>query len=122
MRATQATVVSRVFQTCARVPPGRCTRAASAEARASSNQCQACPETTRSALASGSGIASADPIRADAPGTARRSWSSMPSDGSTAVTSSPRATSERVSLPVPAPRSTTVRAPGGTSQSTDASG
>ena len=42
-----------------------------------------------------------------APGTAARSCSSISASGSTAVTRCPSATSERVSLPVPAPRSTT---------------
>ena len=45
--------------------------------------------------------------RAVASGTAARSWSSISGSGSTAVTRWPRSTSVRVSLPVPAPRSTT---------------
>ena len=53
------------------------------------------------------GIDSAVPASGIAPGTADRSCASISGIGSTAVTRCPSATSERVSFPVPAPRSTT---------------
>ena len=49
------------------------------------------------------------PASGVAPGTAAASCASISGSGSTAVTRCPSATSERVSLPVPAPRSTTSR-------------
>ena len=70
--------------------------------------------------------ASAWPARTSAAGAVRSNTARMPATGSTAITRSPRASSGRVSLPVPAPISST-RAPGAspsraTSQSTAAAG
>jgi hypothetical protein len=62
-RATQGTLSSRMFQTRPSTPPGRSTRAISADAATGSTQCQACPRTTASTLASGSGRRSADPTK-----------------------------------------------------------
>ena len=105
--ATHCSASSRAFQTSASRPPGRSTRAISGSAGPWSNQWNACAHVTTSAEPSGSGIDSALPITASASGTAARSCASISASGSTAVTRCPRATSERVSFPVPAPRSTT---------------
>ena len=115
--ATQPTRSSRSFHTRPSVPPGDSTRATSGAARTGSTQCQACANSTASTDPSGSGICSAVPASAGVPGSTRVSSARMPSDGSTATTSRPRATSWRVSFPVPAPRSRTRRAVGGSSQS-----
>ena len=77
---------------------------------------------TTSAEPSGSGIDSALPITASASGTAARSSPSISGSGSTAVTRCPSATSERVSFPVPAPRSTTSQGVSPASQRTASSG
>jgi len=116
--ATHGSASSRMFQTSDRVPPGTRTRAISGTASAASNQCQAWATTTASTLASPSGIRSAVPASTAAPGTAAASCSRIAREGSTAVTVSPASTSERVSLPVPAPRSSTLLARRGTSHST----
>src|SRR5690606_29128358 len=120
-RPTQSTALSRTFHTMPRRPPGRSTRAISGCA-AGENQCHACATSTASTLASGSGTDSAEPASACAPGTVCARRSRIASDGSTATTSRPRATRRSVSLPVPAARSRTLRAPVGRSQSTAASG
>jgi hypothetical protein len=93
------------------VPPGTSTRAISGPATAMSNQCIAWPATTASTQPSGSGIDSALPARAGTAGSAPDSSASIAGSGSTATTSAPTATNAAVSLPVPAPRSST-RAPG----------
>ena len=73
------------FQNNASAPPGRSTRAISGSASGQSNQWNDSPQKTASALASGSGIASAVPASTSASGgrSAR-----MPSSGSTAITRS----------------------------------
>ena len=60
--------------------------------------------------------------RMDARAAPTSSSARISSSGSTAVTRWPRATSARVSLPVPAPRSTTSHGPSPTSQRTASSG
>ena len=114
---------SRVFQTSASRPPGRRTRAISGSATAWSNQWNAWPEATTSADASGSGMISAVPgsPRARKSGVGELGRAS-PASGSTAVTRCPRATSARLSFPVPAPRSTTSRGSSPASQRTASSG
>jgi hypothetical protein len=72
-----------------------------------SNQCRALPANTASTDASGSGIASALPGRARTVGSALRNSLSIAGSGSTAMTWAPNASSVAVSLPVPAPRSST---------------
>ena len=69
-RAIHGSRSSRVFQTSARRPPGRSTRAISGSATAWSNQWKDCAQVTTSANASGSGITSASPRIALAPGAA----------------------------------------------------
>ncbi len=120
--ATQPCESSRVFQTRAIRPPGRSTRTISESATSWSNQWNACAHVTTSAEPSASGMDSALPRTAVAPGTACRSSASISSSGSTAVTRWPSATSERVSLPVPAPRSTTSHGSSPASQRTASSG
>src|SRR5262249_53186774 len=71
------------------------------------------PASTES---SATGIDSARPASASAEGTTSSSTPRIASSGSTAITRSNRRTRSRVSLPVPAPRSTTV-APGPSSRS-----
>ncbi|GIF13846.1 hypothetical protein Ate01nite_38780 [Actinoplanes teichomyceticus] len=104
------------------MPPGRSTRAISGIARRGSTQCQAWAITAASTQASGSGMRSADPACTATPGTAATSCSRMGADGSTATTSRPAATSCSVNLPVPAPRSRTVRAGSGAAQATACGG
>ncbi len=77
---------------------------------------------TTSALPSGSGIASALPSTTRAAGAVRSIQARMAASGSTATTRWPRAASERVSFPVPAPRSTTSCGPSPASQRTASSG
>ena len=74
------------------------------------NQWNASPEKTASTLASASGIDSPRPASASAPGTTSSSTARIASSGSTATTRANRGTSSRVSLPVPAPRSSTSAA------------
>ncbi len=96
------------FHNNASPPPGRSTRAISWQAGAVSNQWNASPTTTAAAAPSGSGIASAVPAIASASGTRARSSASIVGEGSTAITFLASGTSARVSLPVPAARSTIV--------------
>jgi len=105
--ATQPTRSSSTFQSPAITPPGVSTRAISGIARFMSNQCMACAASTASTLASGSGTSSALPGTERTSGIARRNSASICRSGSTAVTSAPRRASIAVSLPVPAPMSTT---------------
>ena len=63
---------------------------------------------TASTAPSGRGMDSAVPGNACAAGATRESTARMPSSGSTAVTIANRPTSSRVSLPVPAARSSTA--------------
>ena len=98
--------IGRRFHASASAPPGRSTRSISASAAGPSNQWKAWPTVTASALSSGSGIASAVPSSARAAGPMAARISAT---GSTAITSQPSAASGRVSLPLPAARSTTVR-------------
>jgi hypothetical protein len=85
------------------------------------NQWNACPTVTASANPSANGIDSAKPDTASVAMCARIS-----STGSTAITRAPVGTSARVSLPVPAARSTTTLpaaiASRSTSQETAAAG
>ena len=119
---TQASLSSRTFQTSATRPPGRSTRAISRSAGPWSNQWNACAAVTTSTLSAASGIASAPPSTAVASGTPRAGASSISGSGSTAVTRCPSATRDRVSLPVPAPRSTTSHGSSPASQRTASSG
>ena len=68
-RAIHGSRSSREFQTSARRPPGRSTRAISGSASSWSNQWNACAETTTSAEPAGSGIASALPSSARTSGS-----------------------------------------------------
>lgn len=125
-RATHGTDSSRMFQTRPSTPPGRSTRPISADAATGSTQCQACPSTAASALSSGSARCSAVPTSVWMPGSAFRSASSIAASGSTAITSVPCSAvisaTTRVSLPVPAPMSTTRGwAPAGSSSHATAS-
>ena len=97
-----------VFQSSARPPPGLSTRAISSRARRPSNQWNAWATQIASALASASGMRSAVPSSARAAGAARVSCSLIAASGSIAITSSKRGIRARVSLPVPAARSTTT--------------
>ena len=105
--ATHGTRSSSLFHSAPSTPPAVSTRAISGTARDRSNQCSDCAQRTASTDPSASGIASAGPARARADGTRLRSSASIASSGSTAVTSAPRSASSAVSLPVPAPRSST---------------
>jgi hypothetical protein len=88
-------------------PRGRRTRRISLSAAGLSNQWKASAIVTAATEASGSGIASARPsIARSGPMAAASSSRSAPC-GSTAKTSWPAASSARLSLPVPAPRSST---------------
>src|SRR2546423_1203161 len=97
-----------MFQKTTSAPCGRSTRTISASAAGVANQWNASPEKTASTTPSSRGIASALPGRASAPGTPSSRTASIASAGSTATTRSNRGTSARVSLPVPAPRSSTA--------------
>ena len=122
-RAIHGSRSSREFHTSAsRPPPVRRTRAISGSATAWSNQWKACPQVTTSADTSDSGIDSALPASAVTPGRAASSSARISASGSTAVTRCPRATSPRVSFPVPAPRSTTSHGASPASQRTASSG
>ena len=122
-RGTQSTRSSRRFQISPSVPPGRSTRAASGGRPLRVDPVPGLGDGDRvDARRRAAGSPRRSPP-APAPRAApRRGSPASRSSGSTAITSSPRATSARVSLPVPAPRSSTVRAPSGSSQSTAASG
>ena len=109
-RATHGTDASREFHTRASPPPGRSTRPISLSASAARNQWKACATVTQSTDASANGSASAVPSRTSTPGTTSTSFARMASTGSTAMILAPVGTSSRVSLPVPAARSTTVDA------------
>ena len=106
-RRTHGTRSSRWFQTSESRPPVLRTRAISGSARSWSNQWKAWAETTTSYERSPAGISSADACEVRTSGS--RSWSlaSIAASGSVACTSCPRATSCSVSLPVPAPSSST---------------
>ena len=112
---------SRSLKRTASVPPGRRTRAISSSAALVPNQWNASATNTASTLSSSSGIDSAVPTSASAPGTTRSSCARMPSSGSTAITRAKRGTSCRVSLPVPAARSRTTESAGRPSASSAAS-
>ncbi len=105
-----------------RRPAGRSTRAISGSAIAWSNQWNAWAHVTTSVDPSGSGIASALPSSAPSPGSTASSSARISASGSTAVTRCPSATSPRVSLPVPAPRSTTSQGSSLVSQRTASCG
>ena len=92
----------------ASVPRGRRTRASSASVAALANQWNASATKTASTASSSSGIASALPLSVSASGTTRSRTARIPSSGSTATTRANRGTSCRVSLPVPAARSSTT--------------
>src|SRR5204863_3268367 len=73
-------------------------------------ECQrnAYAETTAAHSSAPRGIPSPGPASASAPGPTSSSTARMASSGSTATTRAKRGTSDRVSLPVPAPRSSTA--------------
>src|SRR5580765_2131475 len=96
-----------MFQRITSAPRGRNTRAISATDSSPANQWNASAEKTASTLPSASGIASPRPASTSAAGTTSSSTARIASSGSTATTRSNRGTSSRVSLPVPAPRSST---------------
>ena len=104
------------------VAPGRRTRAISRRAGPWSNQWKAWAAVTTSALDAGSGMSSAPPSTTVAPGAAARRCAIISGSGSTAVTRWPSAASDRVSFPVPAPRSTTSRGVSPASHRTASSG
>lgn len=92
---------------------------------AGSTQCQAWAENTMSAAPGAMPAQSSKAaVTTVADGTLRAATSAIAGWGSTAVTARPRAAKRAVALPVPAPTSTTVRAPGASERmwSTAASG
>src|SRR5205085_7390242 len=97
-----------MFQRITSAPCGRSTRAISATDSSEANQWNASAVKTASTSSSPSGIHSPRPASASAPGTTSSSTARMASSGSTATTRAKRGTSDRVSLPVPAPRSSTA--------------
>src|SRR5262245_48157962 len=97
-----------MFQRSTSAPPGRRTRAISATDSADANQWNASAEKTASTSPSSAGMASPLPRRASASPTTSSRTPSIAASGSTAITFANRRTSERVSLPVPAPRSSTT--------------
>jgi hypothetical protein len=107
--ATHSTRSSSWFHSAPTTPPGRSTRAISANARSTSNQWNAWPASTASIEASGKGIRSAVPVSAVTDGNRLDNSASMPASGSTAVTDKPRDSNPSVSFPVPAARSSTSR-------------
>src|SRR5436305_1482955 len=109
MAAVSGSSDERRLKTTASTPPGRSTRWISGNARDPSNQWNAWAAVRASAAPSAKGIDSAVPSTTSMPGTRPTSSSRMPATGSTAMTVAPVRTSRRVSLPVPAARSTTVR-------------
>jgi hypothetical protein len=104
----QPSLSSHRFHTSASTPPGTSTRWISPNAASFANQWNACATVTASTLAVGSGIACAVPSWSSAAGTCSASSPRISADGSTATTRAPVETSSRVSLPVPAARSSTV--------------
>ena len=82
--ATHSWVRSGPLQSRPNVPPGRRTRATSADARASSTQCHIDDPSTTSTPASGRGSDSAWPDRTSTSGTRSTSTAAMRSSGSTA--------------------------------------
>ena len=104
--ATQPTRSSSTFHSPAKTPPGVSTRAISGKARSMSNQCMAWPARTASTLPSGSGISPRSPAPTaprGAPGAARRACSGRVPPRYVGA----EGTRVAVSLPVPAPMSTT---------------
>src|SRR5215468_2516134 len=97
----------KMFQKIASAPCDRSTRSSSATVSGVANQWKASPEKTASTAASPTGIDSALPASAAGPGTTSSSTARIRSSGSTATTRANRGTRRRVSLPVPAPRSST---------------
>src|SRR5436190_7127535 len=89
-------------------PRGLRTRTISPTVSSLAYQWKASAVKTASTEPSGTGIASARPASASAPGTNSSSTARIASSGSTAITRPNRGTRSRVSLPVPAPRSSTV--------------
>jgi hypothetical protein len=120
--ATHGTRSSRVVHITPSVPPVRSTRVICGTARAGSSQCQAAEITTASTDASGSGMSSPRPSRTSASGQRAASTARIRASGSTATTRAARPMSSLVTRPVPAARSRTALAPGGTSQSSAADG
>jgi len=108
---THGTLRSRAFQTNPTRPPTRTARARAAIARSSSNQWNACAIVTASSEPSRNGSCSAVVATIGTLGNTSRKVARMPATGSAAIKYAPAGTSRRVSLPVPAARSTTV-APG----------
>ncbi len=109
---THGTDSSRRFHASTNRPPGRSTRWTSDRARIASNQWNACAATTASTEPAGRGMASAVPSTISTPGappSAAASFVRMPGTGSRATIRAPVGTSSVVSLPVPAPSSSTVR-------------
>jgi len=101
-------VRSRRLKTIASPPDGRSTRAISRSASGPLNQWKAWATVTASALWSASGIDSAVPATARTSGRAALRLARISAEGSTAMSRVPRVCRRRVSLPVPAARSTTT--------------
>jgi hypothetical protein len=74
------------------------------------NQWKASATNAASTDRSASGMRSAVPVSASKPGSRRRSSESIAGEASTAITRPTSATNSRVSLPVPAARSSTALA------------
>ena len=106
---THATLSSRTLNTSAARPPGRSTRCISDSARMASNQWNACATTMASTDALGSPIDSAVPSTVSTPGAVSSSLARIASTGSIARIRAPDGPRRRVSLPVPAPSSSSVR-------------
>src|SRR5919108_3471360 len=107
-----------MFQKITKAPRGRSTRAISRTVSRVANQWKASAEKTPSTSSFPSGIASALPASASASGTISASTVRIASSGSTATTRAKRGTSDRVSLPVPAPRSSTAESAPSSSSAT----
>ena len=109
-----------------RPPPahrrGRAPDPTSCKPGTSSTQCHEEDAMTASALASGNGIDSPRPSTTRTAGTASVRTDRIRASGSTAVTSSTWSTRSRERAPVPAPRSTTIRAPSGRIHATASTG
>ena len=113
---------SKEFHTSATCPPGLRTRAISGIATSWSNQWKAWAATTTSTLRSLAGISSAPATLALTSGTRRSSTASMAGSFSVAKTAWPWSTICRVSLPVPAPSSSTILASPSSSHATASAG
>ena len=113
---------SKKFHTSATCPPGLRTRAISGIATSWSNQWKACAAMTTSTLRSLAGIFSAPATLALTSGTRSCSTASISGSFSVAKTAWPRSTICRVSLPVPAPTSSTILASPSSNHATASAG